>query len=320
MVAVETLRELEFFRGLRKGVLQNLADAAKIIELENNALVTRQHDRAIAMYLLLSGSVQFLIEVEGSGKLLVGVGRETGLVIGWSVFRAPFRYMSDVRCEGECRLVRIPHHIIDEMMEADPASALVLLRHVNESLAKRLESERSRLLETADATSASPQSLPEPILQTDLPWTVDGLQSSQVMVDFLAHSSLFEGMEPRLLDWLAHQAIIQTYPPNAELFKQHGIADHLYLLIDGRIGFSYCDQGGERCVFLRTLEGIGDPIGWSALVDPRRYRTSAFAIDLTHVVALPSQTLEKLYEQEPELGVRILRRILHAISSRLRFR
>ncbi len=319
MVAVEVLRELDFFRGLRTDVLRTLADAAKVVEFESDALVARQHDRAIALYLLLSGSVQFLIEVEGSGKLLVGVGRGSGLVIGWSVFRAPFRYMSDVRCEGECRLLRIPHHVIDELMEDDPTSALVLLRHVNQSLATRLEAERSRLLDTADAHSAQPQSLPEPILQTDLPWTADSLQSSQVMVDFLAHSSLFEGTEPRVLDWLAHQAIIKTYAPNAELFRQHGIADHLYLLIDGRIGFSYCEDGGDRCVFLRTLEGIGDPIGWSALVDPRRYRTSACAIDLTHVVALPSSTLEQLYEQEPALGVRILRRILHAISSRLRF-
>ena len=318
MVAVETLRELEFFRGLRKDVVETLAGAAKVVEFDNNALVTKQHDRAIALYLLLSGSVQFLIEVEGSGKLLVGVGRTSGLVIGWSVFRAPFRYMSDVRCEGECRLLRIPRHVIDALMEDDPASALVLLRHVNQALATRLESERSRLLETADANSALPQSLPEPMLQTDLPWTGDSLQSSQVMVDFLAHSSLFEGTEPRVLDWLAHQAIIKTYAPEAELFRQHGIADHLYLLVDGRVGFRYCEEGGERCVFVRALEGVGDPIGWSALVDPRRYRTTAFAIDLTHVVALPSDSLEQLYEQEPALGVQILRRILHAISSRLR--
>lgn len=319
MVAVETLRQLAFFRGLRSEVLQTFANAATLVEFENNAVVVKQHDRAIALFLLLSGRVQFLIEVEGSGKLLVGVGREEGLVIGWSVCRAPYRYMSDVRCEGECRLLRIPHHVIDELIDKDPASALALLRYVNESLAKRLEAERARLLETADAYSASPEHLPEPILQTDLPWTAADLQSSQSMVDFLAHSTLFEGVEPRVLDWLAHQALVKTYPPNAKLFRQNQIADTLYLLVDGRIGFSYCELGGDQCVFLRALEGLGDPVGWSALVDPRRYRTSAFAIDLTHVVALPSDSLERLFEQEPALGVRILRRLLQTISSRLRF-
>ena len=319
MVSIDTLRGLPLLRGLSDSVLQSLADAARIVELENNALVTRQHDRAIALFVLLSGQVQFLIEVDGSGRLLVGVGHEPGLIIGWSVLRAPYRYMTDVRCAGPCRLLRFPHHVIDALVEDDPASGLKLLRRVTESLAARLELERSGLLKTADARSAQPDILPEPARQPDSPWTIDRLRESQPMLDFLAHSALFEGFEPRLLDWLAHQASIRTLAPNDELFRQDGIADAIYLLVDGRIAFSYCDAGGERCVYLRAMEGVGDLIGWSALVDPRRYHTLAFALELTHVVALPSDTLQRLCEQEPEIGVRIMRRVLHAISSRLRF-
>ncbi len=319
MVTIDTLNELEFFRGLPRSVLGTLADAASIVEPEHNALVARQHDRAIAMFLLLSGHVQFLIDVEGSGSLLVGVGREPGLIIGWSIFRPPYRYTTNVRCEGACRLLRIPHHIVDDLLANDAASGLTLLRRVNQSLAGRLEAERARLLETAGGQEAAPRRMPEPIVQTDLPWTPSSLQSSQVMVDFLNHSQLFEGLEQRMLDWLAHQAIVKTFAPNMELFRQHEIAEFLYLLVDGRVGMSYCDDGGARCVFLRALEGVGDPIGWSALVDPRRYRTSAFAIDVTHAVALPSDSLEKLCDQEPALGLQIMRRILQAIGSRLRF-
>jgi CRP-like cAMP-binding protein/1-acyl-sn-glycerol-3-phosphate acyltransferase len=319
MVSIDLLKELPFFRGLRRAVLESLADAAKVVELENNALVTHQHDRAIALYLLLSGSVQFLIEVEGRGKLLVGVAAEPGLIIGWSVFRAPYRYMTDVRCEGPCRLLRIPHHVIDGLMADDPVSSLVLLRRVNQALAGRLEREREKLLETADPGSALPHGLPGSVPAQDVPWTIDKLGSPEGMLDFLAHSPLFEGLEPRLLEWLAHQALVKRFADNNELFRQGGIADYLYLLVDGRVGFSVCDEGGQRCVFLRALEGIGDLIGWSALVDPRRYRTSAFALDQTHVVALPGDSLEKLCDQEPEFGLRVLRRILQAISSRLRF-
>ena len=320
MVSAEVLKALPFFRGLRSAVIEKLAQAATVVELDNNALITRQHDRAIAFFVLLSGQVQFLIEVEGSGKLLVGVGRDSGLILGWSVFRAPFRYMTDVRCEGPCRLLRIPHHLIDELLEDDPVSGLVMLRRVTESLAARLESERGRLLETADGGAAQPGRLPDPIAPSDSPWTAAELRKSpQALHEFLAHSALFEGLESRLLDWLSHQASIQAFAKDDELFRQGGIADHLYLLIDGRIGFSYCDAAGERCVFLRALEGVGDPIGWSALVDPRRYRTSAFALEATHVLAVPSPSLEKLCEQEPEFGLRVMRRLLHAISSRLRF-
>ena len=319
MVSIDLLRGLPFFRGLRHGVLQSLADAAKVVELENNALVTRQHDRAIALYLLLSGSVQFLIEVEGSGKLLVGVTNEPGLIIGWSVFRAPYRYMTDVRCEGSCRLLRIPHHVIDALMHNDPVSGLALLRRVNQSLAIRLELEREKLLESAGAGSVESAAVPDPVPAQDVPWKTGRLDSPGVMVDFLAHSALFEGMKRRHLDWLAHQAVLKTFAKNDELFRQNDIAEYLYLLVDGRVGLSYCDNGGERCVFLRALEGIGDAIGWSSMVDPRRYRTSAVALDLTNVVALPSDTLERLCDQEPVFGGQLMRRVLQAISSRLRF-
>jgi len=319
MVSMDLLKELPFFRGLRRAVLQTLAESARVVELENNALVTHQHDRAIALYLLLSGSVQFLIEVEGSGKLLVGVANEPGLILGWSVFRAPYRYMTDIRCEGSCRLLRIPHHVIDVLMDDDPVSGLALLRRVNQSLAIRLEMERERLLEAVGPSAAESAALPDPVPGQDVPWKAGQLGSPAVMVDFLAHTALFEGTERHLLDWLAHQAVLKTFARNDELFRQDDIAENLYLLVDGRVGLSYCDDGGRRCVFLRALEGIGDAIGWSSMVDPRRYRTSARALELTNVVALPSDTLERIFDQEPVFGVQIMRHVLQAISSRLRF-
>jgi CRP-like cAMP-binding protein len=319
MVSIDLLRELSFFRGLHSDILEKIAASSTVVELDNNALVTRQHDRAIALFILLTGRVQFLIEVEGSGKLLVGMGSDPGLIIGWSVFRAPFRYMTDVRCEGPCRLLRTPHHLIDEMMQDDPGSSLLMLRRVTESLALRLEGERAKLLQTANPESSLPRSLPDhgPTLET--PWRFDQLSESSVMVDFLAHSALLEGLDPKLLYWLSDQAVVQTFASGDEVIRQDAIADTIYLLIDGRVGFSYCDEGTGRCVYLRALEGVGDPLGWSALVDPRRYRTTAFALELTHVAALPGDALHKLCDQDPAVGVIIMRRVLRAIASRLRF-
>ena len=319
MVAVDTLKQLSFCRGLKKAALEKLAENASLVEYDNGKVVTRQHDRAIALYILLSGNLQFLVEVEGSGKLLVGRGHDPGLIVGWSVFRAPYRYMTEVRCEGPCRLLRMPHHVIDDIVKTDPVSAMLMLRRVTESLSARLAIERERILGAAGSQSDCPQRLPDPIMLPDSPWTLDRLQESQAIVDFLAHSSLFEGVQPRLLCWLADQAIIKTFAPGDVLFEQDDIAQDILLLVDGRIGFVYCDGAGERCVFVRAIEGPGDAIGWSALVDPRRYRVSAHAFELSHAVALPGDTLQKLCDQEPEFGVTIFRRVLQTIGSRLRF-
>ena len=210
MVSADLLRQLPFFYGLNNTIIDRLAGSATIVELDSNSVIARQHDRAIALYLLLSGTVQFLIHTEGSGKLLTGVSSAAGLVIGWSVFCPPFRYMTDARCEGHCRLLRIPHHVIDELMESNHGSAMLLLRRVAESLAGRLESERNRLLAMRDGEMATPGSLPNPISDADMAWHADELRSSSNMVDFLGHSSLFEGLDSTLLNWLTHQAVVKA--------------------------------------------------------------------------------------------------------------
>ena len=227
--------------------------------------------------------------------------------------------MTDARCEGHCRLLRIPHHVIDELMDGDHDSAMMLLRRVTESLAGRLESERTRLLAMRDHGLVPPGPLPSPVSDADMAWHADQLQSASNMVEFLAHSSLFEGVDSKLLNWIAHQAVVKACAENDFLFMQNSIADHLYLLIDGRIGFVYRDAGSNRGIFLRAIEGAGDPIGWSALVDPRRYRITAQALEPAHVVAIPGETLQRLCEQQPQVGVRIMQRVLQIIRSRLRF-
>jgi CRP-like cAMP-binding protein len=220
MVPVELVRELPFFRGLRNDVTELIGGASEILDLENNSVIARQHDRAIAFFLLLSGNVQFLIQVEGSGNLLVGVGRDPGLIIGWSVFRAPYRYMTDVRCEGQCRVLRVPHHVFDQILQEHPKTGLVLLRRVAESLAHRLEGERAKLLETADGGSKEPRKLPPPAVVNDPPWTPERLRAPDALLEFLAQSPFFEGLDSRYLHWLGHQAIVQTFARGETLFSQ----------------------------------------------------------------------------------------------------
>ena len=319
MVSTDLLRQLPFFAGLRESVLERLADSARIVELEHNVLIAHQHDRAIALYLLLSGTVQFLIQTDSDDKLLTGVNSDPGLVIGWSVFCPPYRYMTDARCQGGCRLLRIPHHVIDKLVDGDHGNALILLRRVTESLAGRLESERARLLTAREPGMVTPGSLPSPIVDGESEWSADGLRSAPNMVEFLSHSSLFEGVDNSLLKWISHQAVVKSYAGGDSVFQQDEIADHLYLLVDGRIGFSYRDAASDRSVFLRAMEIAGDPLGWSALVDPRRYRISAQALDLSHVVEIPADGLQKLVEQQPRFGVAVLQRVLQVIRSRLRF-
>ncbi len=321
MVHPDILKHLDFFRGLSRPALQQIAEHAEIREYENNTILCTQHDRAIALFLLVSGTVQFLIRVAGGDDLLVGVGRDPGLLIGWSLFRAPYRYTTTVRCEQECRFLRVPAHVFAEIMDKDKETGVQLLRRVSEAIAQRLEFERDMLLESA-TRSHPPQSptvesghallkAPQPKPQWDLS-VPSGIR------EFLAHSLFFEDMDERYLVWLSDQAFVKSVAPGETLFTQGRIAEFIYLIVDGSLGLSYTDTSRGTSTRLRTIDGAGEPIGWSALVDPRRYRVTCVASAPSCLLALPSIALERLCEDEPDFGIALFRRLLQVIGSRLR--
>jgi len=92
----------------------------------------------------LAGSVQILLRV-GEEDLLVAVLRRPGELLGWSAFRAPYRYTASVRCEESSRLVRVPAAVFEELFARDPGLAYQILQRVATGMANRLEHARERL-------------------------------------------------------------------------------------------------------------------------------------------------------------------------------
>lgn len=138
-VTVRQLAGLDFFTGLPEWALIQLAESATERRLPRNALVVRQNDEARAVYVLLDGTVQILVDFEGVGDLLMGVQREPGTLIGWSAFRAPYRYTDSVRCEEPSRLLRLPRATFEDIFEADPYLGYLILKRVAATVDVRLE-------------------------------------------------------------------------------------------------------------------------------------------------------------------------------------
>lgn len=111
------LARLPFFQGMPQWALVRLAAAAaEEEEVPAGGMVLRQADRARAVHFLLAGSVQILLRV-GEEDLLVAVLRRPGELLGWSAFRAPYRYTASLRAEEPCRLVRVPAAAFEELFE-----------------------------------------------------------------------------------------------------------------------------------------------------------------------------------------------------------
>ena len=100
------------------------------------------------MFFLGAGVVQILIHFRGVDDLLVGTVRKPGALIGWSVFRKPYRYTASIRCEEPCRVVRIPCEALDDLVRREPRLGYLLLRRAAAAVADRLEQARALLTRT----------------------------------------------------------------------------------------------------------------------------------------------------------------------------
>jgi hypothetical protein len=138
-IAVEDLVGLQFFEGVPGWALDRVAVSATRKRLEQGAIAVRQNDEAKAVYFLLSGAVQILVYFEGVGDLLTGVQRRPGSLIGWSAFRAPYRYTSSVRCEEASELIQIPRQTFEEIFEKDAYLGYQILKKVAATMDTRLE-------------------------------------------------------------------------------------------------------------------------------------------------------------------------------------
>lgn len=144
MVDLLRLTQVPLFDGMPQSALIRIARAATELTVPTGQVLVRQYDRATAAWFLLSGEVHILVRV-GSEDLLVGVLREKGQLIGWSVFRSPYHYTASVKSVGPVLVLRVPATVFEELFEQDPAFALMTLSRVAAYVANRYEHARDLL-------------------------------------------------------------------------------------------------------------------------------------------------------------------------------
>lgn len=149
VVRVTSLAGLAVFDGLPAWALEVLVGSSREVGLDAGEFVLHQHDEAQAVSILLSGTVQFLLRFEGVDDLLVGSTTQPGALIGWSVFRPPYRNTATVRCEQPCRFLQVPRSAFDEVFAADPRLHYEILGRVAGVAAERLKDTRHVLLMTS---------------------------------------------------------------------------------------------------------------------------------------------------------------------------
>lgn len=139
MISSAEIRGLKVFEALPDAVAEALRADAEAIGFETGDYILHQHDEAHSLYILLEGTVEFLIRAEGIDDLFVGMTAERGALLGWSIAREPHRYTATVKCVEPCRVLRLPRGALTRILKNDSRAAYRILQAVAAAVANRLQ-------------------------------------------------------------------------------------------------------------------------------------------------------------------------------------
>jgi CRP-like cAMP-binding protein len=135
-----------------------------------------------------------------------------------------------------------------------------------------------------------------------------------ISADLLRRHAFFGGFSAAELEHLAKAGREQTLAACEMLFTEGARADQFYFLAEGEVETLLKTDGEDI-----SLSAIppGEPVGWSALIEPHAYTASARSTRPSTVVAFPRPTLAALLEDD-HFAATLMRKLAELISRRLR--
>jgi len=112
-----------------------------------------------------------------------------------------------------------------------------------------------------------------------------------------------------------------SYRPGEFIFRVGNEAKYLYVLKEGRVDLTmegppiFEQESTEVSVDRITM---GDFFGWSALVGPHFYTSSAICREASEVVVISGVELIALFEKDYQIGYRVYQSLARIIGTRLR--
>ena len=323
MVSAADLAEVDFLAELPQWAREELARHAHRVRFGAGDVITRQHEKADTAHVLTHGSVEVLLRFDGTGDLLIGTLTEAAPTLGWSAFRPPYRYTASIRCQGPCSTIAIPRQGFEELFQIDPGLEIPLLRRVAGVVADRLERTVDLLLgrpSAADDYIGGPVvgPRPGPAAATDGP--ARGELPDEVLA-VLEDAPFFEHFSRVELDALAQRAHVADHAAGHHIVHLGAAADSFHMLISGTARLVYTDEApatpGEA-FSSQTITEPGRVIGWSALVEPFRYRAGALAATRCRTMVFDHNELLGLAAEHPGFGRRLMLQVLWLLGNRLR--
>jgi CRP-like cAMP-binding protein len=136
-----------------------------------------------------------------------------------------------------------------------------------------------------------------------------------VTIDMLRRFRIFEELNDRELEQIAHTGKIEELGEGATLTENGAPATSLYLIVDGKVSVSVRGPKGHE---LQADElGPNQLLGWSSLVGPYVYTATAQTTEKSTVIVFSGSKMRQIFEINNHIGYRVLKGMGNVVSRRI---
>ncbi len=139
---------------------------------------------------------------------------------------------------------------------------------------------------------------------------------SSILRHNIQQLDLFTNLSGDEIDILVKHAKIRSLDENEALFHQGDNGDFLAIVIEGRIEITKHTENDTPVAIASLTHGA--TLGEMALIDHETRSASAIATEPSTVFVLSRQSFDKLIEQSPRCGVKLIRKIATILCSNIR--
>lgn len=145
-MAIEILELIPIFRGVDNDDLALLAAQCRTQEYDGEDVIFGQGDRAVTLYILLSGRVGIRFKPY-DGEALNVAEIQPGDIFGWSAVLHRPTYTSAAVALAPSRAVAISGSGLRRLCRARPAAGVVILQRLVEVIPERLKDAHSQVVQ-----------------------------------------------------------------------------------------------------------------------------------------------------------------------------
>jgi CRP/FNR family transcriptional regulator, cyclic AMP receptor protein len=130
--------------------------------------------------------------------------------------------------------------------------------------------------------------------------------------------SLFKDISPAVLEEISAHCEELTFRKGQVIFREGEKADKLHFLINGSVNLRVNIMTRPESITVSFVSKSNECFGWSGLVSPHHYTTSAICEEDCQILTVSGDALLQILSQNTDAGFLVMYRIANLVSERLR--